>query len=59
MADDPNKRGSPDKDRIDINDEHEVRNWSMVLKVAPDQLKDAVRKVGTSPEQVRHYLRGK
>jgi Protein of unknown function (DUF3606) len=29
------------------------------LKVAPDQLKDAVRKVGTSPEQVRHYLRGK
>jgi hypothetical protein len=30
----------------------------MCLKVTPDQLKDAVRKVGTSADLVRQYLRG-
>jgi hypothetical protein len=59
MPDDRSRRGSPDRDRIDVNDEHEVRNWSMVLKATPDQLKDAVRKVGNSADKVRQYLRGK
>jgi Protein of unknown function (DUF3606) len=59
MRDDRSQRGSPDRDRIDINDEHEVRNWSQSLKVTPDQLREAVKKVGTSANQVRQYLRGK
>jgi len=28
MADDLNKRGSPDRDRININEEWELRDWS-------------------------------
>jgi hypothetical protein len=59
MSDDRNQRGSPDRDRIDINDENEVRNWSKSLKVTPDQLKEAVTKVGTSADHVRQYLRGR
>jgi Protein of unknown function (DUF3606) len=58
LPDDPSKRGSPDRDRIDINDENEVRNWSKSLGVTPEQLKEAVRKVGTSADQVRQYVRG-
>ena len=58
MPDDPSKPGSPDRDRIDINDEHEVRNWAQSLKVTLEQLEDAVKKVGTSADQVRQYLRG-
>jgi Protein of unknown function (DUF3606) len=58
MPDDPSKPGSPDRDRIDINDEHEVRNCAQSLKVTPEQLEDAVKKVGTSADQVRQYLRG-
>ena len=56
MPDDRSERGSPDNQRIDINDENEVRNWSKSLDVTPDQLKEAV---GTSADQVRQYLRGK
>ena len=58
MPDDPSKRGNPDRQRIDINDENEVRNWSKSLNVTPDQLKEAVRKIGTSAAAVRDYLRG-
>ena len=59
MPDDRGHCGSLDyRDCIDINDRHEVRNWCMSLKVTPDQLKDAVRKVGTSADLVRQYLRG-
>jgi Protein of unknown function (DUF3606) len=28
MADDPTKRGRPDRDRIDIDEEYEVRYWT-------------------------------
>jgi Protein of unknown function (DUF3606) len=59
MPDDRSQRGSPDSQRIDIHDEHELRNWAMSLKVTPEQLKAAVNKVGTSADQVRQYLRGK
>jgi Protein of unknown function (DUF3606) len=59
MPDDRSRRGSPDRERINIHDEHEVRNWAMSLKVTPEQLKAAVSKVGTSADQVRQYLRGK
>jgi hypothetical protein len=59
MPDDRSRRESPDRERIDIHDEHEVRNWAMSLKVTPEQLKAAVSKVGTSADQVRQYLRGK
>ena len=31
----------------------------MVLRVTPEELKEAVKKVGTSADQVRQYLRGK
>ena len=39
MPDDRSRRESPDRERIDIHDEHEVRNWAMSLKVTPEQLK--------------------
>jgi len=31
MADNKSKRGSPDRDRIDVNDPNELRNWSQSL----------------------------
>jgi Protein of unknown function (DUF3606) len=33
MPDDPSKRGSPDRDRIHIHDENEVRTWAWSLNV--------------------------
>ena len=57
MSDDKSQRGGPDNKRIDVNDPNELRNWSKSLGVTPEQLKDAVARVGTSAEKVRESLR--
>jgi len=56
MPDNRQNRGAPDNRRIDVNDEHEVRNWAQSFEVTPDQLREAVAHVGTSAEKVREYL---
>ena len=45
-----------DAKRIDIHDPAEVRNWCISLQCTPQQLKDAVGRVGTSGAKVREYL---
>jgi hypothetical protein len=57
MSDDKSQRGAPDNKRIDVNDPDELRHWSKSLGVTPEQLKDAVARVGTSAEKVRESLR--
>jgi hypothetical protein len=57
MSDDKSQRGAPDNKRIDIHDPDEVRHWSKSLGVTPEQLKEAVARVGTSAEKVRESLR--
>ena len=56
MSDDKSKRGSPDRDRIDINDPDEVRNWTQSLGVSKDELEKAVHAVGSTASAVREYL---
>lgn len=46
-----------DAKRIDIHDSAEVRNWCRSLGCTEQQLKDAVRVVGTSGAAVRRYLK--
>ena len=59
MSDDKSNRGSPDRDRIDVNDPDEVRNWAKSFGVTPEQLKQAVKSAGTSvASKVREQLRG-
>jgi Protein of unknown function (DUF3606) len=57
MPDDRQNRGAPDNRRIDVSDEHELRNWAQSLRVTPEQIRDAVSKVGTSAQKVREHLR--
>lgn len=56
MSDDKTNRGMPDRERIDINDPDEVRNWTRSLGVSPDELERAVRAVGAQASRVREYL---
>ncbi len=56
MSDDKSNRGSPDRDRIDINDLDEIRNWTQSLGVSSEDLQRAVRAVGTQASRVREYL---
>jgi hypothetical protein len=56
MADDKTKRGQQDRDRIDVNDPDELRNWSKSLNKTPEEIKDAVRVVGNSAAKVREHF---
>jgi hypothetical protein len=56
MADHPRKKGRPDRDRIKIDEEYELRYWSEKLGVSPEQIQSAVAKVGPMVKDVRDHL---
>jgi hypothetical protein len=58
MSDDKTNRGSPDRDRINMNQEHEVRYWSQKLGVTAEELRRAVEAVGPTASAVEKRLRG-
>jgi hypothetical protein len=57
VSDDPIRRGHPDRDRINVHQEHELRYWSERFGVTPDQLKAAVRAVGPHVSAVEQKLK--
>lgn len=57
MADDAKKRNQPDRDRINMQQEHEVRYWTKELGVSEDELRQAVAAVGDRANKVREHLR--
>jgi len=52
MADDPSKRGKQDRDRINVDQEYEVRDWAKSLGVSEDELRNAVAKRQRPPKGV-------
>jgi len=56
MSDNKSNRGAPDRDRIDMSDEDEVRNWTKSLGVSKDELQRAVQAAGDRADKVREYL---
>ena len=56
MSDDTSKTGKGDRDRINVNEEYELRDWSTKFGVSPDELKSAVAKVGPMAKKVEAYL---
>jgi Protein of unknown function (DUF3606) len=56
MADDKSKTGKADRDRINVDEDYELRDWSKRLGVTPEQLTAAVAAVGPMAEDVRRYL---
>lgn len=59
MSDDKTHRGAGDRNRINVREDYELRDWSKRLGVSPDELKKAVQQVGTSTEAVRKHLGNK
>lgn len=58
MADDTSNRGTPDRDRITLEQDHEVAYWSEKFGVSREQLRRAVEKVGPAAKNVERELRG-
>jgi hypothetical protein len=56
MADDLSKRGSRDRDRINVNEDWEVRDWAQKFNVSEDELRQAVARVGDRADAVQKHL---
>ena len=56
MSDDKTKRGPRDADRVNINEDYEVRYWTQKWNVTEAQLKDAVRRAGVMAKDVAKAL---
>lgn len=57
MSDDLTNRGSQDRARINVNEDHELRYWTKELGVSEQQLKEAVKAVGVSVKAVKEHLK--
>lgn len=57
MSDDKKNTGSPDRDRINVNEDYELQYWTKALGVSADELRAAVQAVGPTAAAVREHLR--
>ena len=56
MSDDLTKRGEPDRSRIALGEEHEIRYWATKFGVSEEELRAAVDAVGSSVPNVHQWL---
>jgi Protein of unknown function (DUF3606) len=56
MSDDKTKRGPQDRSRINVHEKYELDYWSKKFRVTPDELRDAVKRVGFSLEAIEREL---
>lgn len=56
MSDDKSKSHGQDRERINVHQEYELRDWSRSLNTTPERLKEAVQAVGDRADKVREYL---
>jgi len=56
MSDDKTKRGPQDRSKINVHEKYELDYWSRKFRVTPDELRDTVKRVGTSLEAIEREL---
>jgi len=59
MPDDRSKRGPQDRNRINLNEDYEVRYWAEKFGVSEEELKAAVKRAGNNPVAVEQDLKKK
>lgn len=57
MADDKSKTGGQDRTQIALGQDYEVRDWANKFGVTVDELRAAVKAVGTNAADVEAYLK--
>ena len=58
MPDNKTKRGGPDRSKINMSEDYEVKYWAKELGVTREELQKVVDKVGNSAAAVRKELGG-
>jgi hypothetical protein len=59
MSDDKTKAVGQDRDRINVNEDYEVNDWSKKFGVTKERLKEAVAAVGDRVSRVESYLQSR
>ena len=59
MAGNKSKPGGQYRIRINIDEDYELHDWSKKIRVTPEQLKPAVKAVGTNAQAVEKHLKGR
>jgi hypothetical protein len=57
MADNKTNRGPRDRDRVNVNEDYEVRYWCQKYHCTEEELKAAVQKVGVMATDVEAELK--
>jgi predicted RNA-binding protein YlqC (UPF0109 family) len=58
MADNKLNRGQPDRSKINMSEDYEVKHWTRELGVTREELARVIEKVGNSAAAVRKELNG-
>ncbi len=57
MADNKQKTGKPDRDRISLSEDYEVQDWAKKFNVTPAELRKAVKEVGNNAKDVEQFFK--
>jgi len=57
MSDDKRKPGRQDRDRINVNEDYELKYWTEQFRVSKEDLAAAVKKVGPMVKDVESELK--
>ena len=57
MSDNKSQTGGQDRERINVHQDYELRDWAKSMNTTPERLKEAVQAVGDRAEKVREYLK--
>lgn len=57
MSDDPNKTAPQDAQRVNVNQEHELRYWSEKFGTSPEELTRIVARVGVMADDVERAVK--
>jgi len=57
MPDNKSLSGGQDRKRINVNEDHEVRDWAKKFDISPEKLKEAVAAVGFWADEVERSLK--
>jgi hypothetical protein len=56
MPDNQQQSGGQDRQRINVNQDYELRDWAKSMNTTPERVKEAVQAVGDRADKVREYL---
>jgi hypothetical protein len=59
MPNDKTKSSGQHRERINVNQDYELRDWTKSLNTTPERIKPAMQAVGDRADKAREYLSDK